>query len=317
MRVATSLFAISLLLTGVLAEATAFADDGKADTPKADAAKTDNSESAVREHFKRGVEAYDDQDYKLALIEFERAHTLSHAYRILYNIGQVHSQLGHYAKALENLELYLEEGGDRVAADRLAEVQRDIATLKSRTALLDVVGTTGADVVMDDEPLGKVPFTARRVNAGDHKIRVTKPGFLPQEKKVVLAGGDQGRVTFKLDPEPIVQKEPESRPAVWITWAGAAALGAGALVTGLFAMDKASDLKRMRADTTPTATRESTRDSAQTFAMTSDILLGAGIITAGVATYLTLKRPALETKHGGRDVNLAIGVGTVGAYGSF
>jgi hypothetical protein len=282
--------------------------------PKADSAET-------RERFRRGVEFYDEGDYKLALIEFERAYQLSPSYKILYNIGQVHSQLGHYAKAVEWLNRYLQEGGERIPADRQAEVKRELDTLHSRTALLAVGGTEGTEIVMDDEPLGKIPVASVRVNAGNHRLTAKKPGFLPQDRTLVLAGGDVENISFVLRPEPVAttKRAPETRTAAWVTWAGAGALGAGALVTGLVAMGSASDLKTLRETAGSSgAERESASDRARNFSIASDILLGSALVAGGVALYLTLKKPSEpSTTTAIRDVRLTWGLNAVGAAGSF
>jgi len=49
--------------------------------------------------FKRGLQLFDEGDYALALVEFERAYQLAPNYRALYNIGLVNVQLGRYAEA--------------------------------------------------------------------------------------------------------------------------------------------------------------------------------------------------------------------------
>ena len=53
----------------------------------------------AEERFQRGVKLFDDGDFKLALIEFQRSYALAHNYRVLYNIGQVEFQIGAFASA--------------------------------------------------------------------------------------------------------------------------------------------------------------------------------------------------------------------------
>jgi len=286
-----------------------------------DAAEPPASEPAstreMKEHFKRGVELFDEADYKLALIEFERAYSLSSSYKILYNIGQVQSQLGQYANAFRSLERYLAEGGDRVSADRRAEVERDKATLKSRTALLTVRGTNGADISMDGEPLGKTPITSLRVNAGEHRIVSRKAEFVAQEQHVVFAGGDVAQLDFSLVAVPVqLSQRPDRRPAAWVTWAGAGVLGAGAAVTGLMALNSASELKSMR-DTvgSSAADRANEADKARTLSIVSDVLLGAAVVTGGIALYLTFKKPSAEQS--ARNVRLTFGLSSLSATGAF
>lgn len=314
---------VAYAFAGSLAAASSFVATARAaDPPKSDPAAAET----MREHFRRGVELFDEGDYKLALIEFERAYSVSKSYKILYNIGQVHSQLGQYAKALASLEGYVREGGAAIPDDRRAEVERDLTTLRSRTAMLEVRGSEGAEITFDGEPIGKVPFAALRVNAGDHRIGAKKPGFIAQERRLVLAGGDVAHLDIPLEPEPVqvaTKRAPEPRTAAWITWGGAAALGAGAAVTGILALGASSDLETLRNTVgSSAADRKSAADRAQTFSIVSDVLLGATVLTAGAALYLTLKKPSAEpapaaASRAVRDVRLTFGLGALGASGSF
>lgn len=304
---------IAVVLVGC--SAVSFAVSAHADAPP----KPDASEVS-REHFRRGVELFDEGDFKLALIEFERAYKLSSSFRILYNIGQVESQLGRYAKAIESLERYLKDGANRITPERKAEVERDIATLTSRTALLEVTGDEGADVTMDGEPIGRIPMAPQRVNAGEHRIGAAKRGFVAQEKHVVLAGGDVGKVVFSLDREPVQSvRTPENRTGVWLTWAGAGVLGAGAAVTGVFAFVSAADLKTQR-DTLGSSqvAREGASDRARAFSIASDVLTGAAVVTGAFALYWTLKKPSSAGSAAATgDANVTVGLGSVGASGRF
>src|SRR5688572_21286235 len=79
------------------AEATAPADPAPAE-PAAPEPSAEAKQEA-RERFNQGLALFEDGDYGLALIEFERAYAVVPDYRVLYNIAQVNIQLGRYAKA--------------------------------------------------------------------------------------------------------------------------------------------------------------------------------------------------------------------------
>ncbi len=113
----------------------------------------------ARRRFDRGIRLYQEGDFALALIEFERAYELVANYRVLYNIGQVSIQLRRYAKAREALEQYLAEGGAEVEGARLEEVQADIDMLKPRTAkLLVTTNAPKAKVSLDGDIRGALPL---------------------------------------------------------------------------------------------------------------------------------------------------------------
>jgi hypothetical protein len=97
------------------------AGSGRAEDPRGDA----------RAHYARGLELAAQNGYEGALREFNEAYTISPQYAVLYNIGQAHIALGHTAEAIETLGRYLRDGGDRVTPARRAQVERQIAWLRS------------------------------------------------------------------------------------------------------------------------------------------------------------------------------------------
>ena len=125
----------------------------------------------AKQRFDRGFELYEEGEYPLALIEFNRAYELVPNYRVLYNIGQVCIQLGQYANARRTLEEYLAKGGDGLAADRRAAVDKDLEMLRHRTAFLTISSNVeNAEVLVDDVSVGKTPLgPALLVDAGVHR----------------------------------------------------------------------------------------------------------------------------------------------------
>src|ERR1700734_914502 len=133
-RLASALAALTLVVG---------AADAKADPPPAigdahaAASATPTSAQAGEEastRFKRGLQLFDEGDYALAVVEFERAYQLAPNYRALYNIGLVNVQLARYADATRTFEQYLHDGGAEIAPSRKAEVAKALAELKLRTA---------------------------------------------------------------------------------------------------------------------------------------------------------------------------------------
>src|SRR5271163_3770938 len=53
----------------------------------------------ARQHFTRGVRLYEEDDFRTALIEFNRAYEIAPNWQVLYNIGQAYYQLRDYANA--------------------------------------------------------------------------------------------------------------------------------------------------------------------------------------------------------------------------
>jgi hypothetical protein len=109
------------LCAALLAVAVGAARPGRADDPRSDA----------RAHYAKGLELAGQHGYEGALREFNAAYAISPQFAVLYNIGQAHVALGHTALAIDALTRYLRDGGDRVSPERRAQVERQLAWLRS------------------------------------------------------------------------------------------------------------------------------------------------------------------------------------------
>lgn len=294
------------------------------------------SKDAVQEartRFARGAQFYNDGDYKLALIEFQRAYDLAPNYRVLYNIGQVNMQLNNYAKALCALESYLTLGGKEIQATRKTAVENDVNSLKVRTARLLVnTNVEGAEILVDDNSIGTTPMSMPAIiDAGQHHVVARKDGKSPANKDVTLAGADDVKMDLELTdlpvatpvPVPVPQPgggrdrpvdegPPPSRGPVWIGWTATGAFAVGAVVTGVLALGAQKDLSRLRDD--PNATRQSlddTKSKAQTLGIVTDVLIGAAVVSGAVSLYFTLKKPSSSSASAAATgpAPLSVGVG--------
>src|ERR1017187_1031885 len=121
----TQIFALSVLLTGILIQQPTMAQAQS--TEDADAAK-----AAVR--FQRAVELYREGSYEGALAEFSKAYQVSPSYLVLYNIAQTQYALHDFVGAYKSLMQYLAEGGAGIPGDRRAQVDEMTAKLVGRIA---------------------------------------------------------------------------------------------------------------------------------------------------------------------------------------
>ncbi len=257
--------------------------------------------------YERGLALYADGEYVLALVEFERAYQLAPDYRVLYNIGQVRIQLGRYARALDALSAYLEQGGQAVPAERVAAVQKDLDMLAERTAKLTVVtNEPSANISLDGVVIGVSPLSGPLVvDAGEHNVGARKVGYYDKFSAVTLAGRDDVRVELDLvhvkdtdtRPKVVVEHRTEermvptssNRSLMWIGWAATGTLGISAGVVGYLGVTKANDLESMRTDygVTPEQLQQ-TKSSARTLFMVADIAGASAVVLGGVSLYLTL-----------------------------
>ncbi len=263
----------------------------------------------MRAHHRRGLELFDEGDYKLALVEFERAYEVGKSYKVLFNIGQVSFQLTRYANARRALERYLAEGGDAISPERRAEVERDLSTLRGRTATLTIrTNVPGAEVAVDDAVLGRAPLEAALVDAGSLRVRVVHEGYVPHVRELRLAGGDVHTITVELRKERSNDASPPaSIPVAAIgSWIATGVFAAGAIGTGVAANAAASEYETKRASPiagSPEQGRadlERQRNLVTGLAVTTDALVVSALIAGGVALYFTLRerpRPNAPRPH--------------------
>ena len=277
----------------------------------ADAQPSPEVLAEAKQRFDRGYELYEEGDYPLALIEFNRAYELVPNYRVLYNIGQVCIQLGKYADARRALEEYLAKGGDQLGAERRTAVNKDLVMLNRRTAFLTIgANIENAEVLVDDVSVGKTPLgPALLMDAGVHRVTLRRSGYLPKTEDVTLAGGDNKAidVTLELQPEAkqtIVVREREvvdDSAQTWMIagWATTGALVAGAIVTGIMGKNEANELDQLRGadarDYTDLGQRiDDTKKNASTLFLASDVMTGAALIVGGLSLWITLDPPEPE-----------------------
>lgn len=257
----------------------------------------------ARLHFDRGIQLYVEHAYEGALVEFERAHQLAPSYRILYNIGQIHQQLHHYAQAVSAFEQYLAQGGTNLPDARRTEVEQAIATLRPRVATLEVrINVPGAEIAVDDEVVGTAPLMhPLSVNPGRRRISATRPGYVPASSVVNVASSDA--LVVRLDlvnltaaREAIAARPPAprgpTRIPMYVGWIATAAMLIGSGVMVGMAHGESNVLVQSRnmfdTDGTLANTLQRERSSVISLALAADALWVSAIVSGGVAIYLTV-----------------------------
>lgn len=284
----------------------------------ATAPPTDAQEEASV-HFKRGLQLFDEGDYTLALVEFERAYQLAPNYRALYNIALVDVQLGRYADAARTFTQYLRDGGSAIAPGRLNEVNKTLGELKLRTATIEIaLNVPTAEVTLDGKPLDPTLIKSPTViDAGEHTLRATAPGYQPALKTVTLAGGDRTGIRLELVsltlPTKVVAEAPqEHHKLFWPGFVVTGAAGVGAVISGVIAADAASHLNTLKNEQSSDSDRQLWANRQNTGNLAADIFTGTAIVAGGVSIYLSL-RP----DHSQKSTTLAISPRGVGLSQSF
>jgi len=253
-----------------------------------------DEEAATR--FQRGLALFNESEYALALIEFERAYELAPNFRALYNIGLVNIQLGRYASATRALERYLLDGEAAIGGARRREVEGLLGDLKLRTATLTLLSrASGIEVAVDGKTLGTTPFPdPLLIDAGEHTLRATAAGFAPRNYTLTLAGQDQKTIQVALDPlprhGPVFASKPERR-LFWPGFVAAGALGAGAVAASIIMFDARSDLDTLKGNPgSEDGARQNAADRANVAAISADVFAGLAVVTGGVSLYLSLRK---------------------------
>jgi hypothetical protein len=306
------------------------AADGKEPT----AAEVDEA----KRRYQRGRELYDDNDLRGALVEIRRAYDLAPNYKLLFDIGQICYQLPDYPCALATFKKYLAEGGDGVAEDVRATVQKDITKLEGRVATLKVTtNRPGAEILVDDVVVGTTPLTQPVVvGAGKRKIVARISGAEPVTKTLDVAGQDVldvplefGAVVSDVKPPPIADKPPPTKPVQEtkagsgvpvVPWVITGVLAVGTGIAGGLAMSASSDY-RSKLDTfgTTRAQLDDGLSSVQSRALATDILLGLTVAGAATSIVLTvMSKPKAPVNKGAMaPLTASVGPGSVWISGKF
>jgi hypothetical protein len=287
-----------------------FAPVSRAQPPPtgAPAWSTDNAKEAEN-HFRRGLEMYKEGDAGGALVEFKRAYELAPNYRALFNIGETYFQLQRYADALKTLQAFLNAGGAQIPSDKRAAVESEMRQLQSRIGQVDVkVNVDGAQILVDDEPVGMSPLAQPAVvSVGHRKIVVIKSGLPTQERFVDIAAGDHATVSVELSPvEPAIAQAPAapaaapadavgqratpaSHTGALIAWGVAGAFGAATAITGVLTLSAKGDLTNQLGTFPGNASSiNGARDKVRNLGILTDALTGATALATGVAIYVSL-----------------------------
>jgi len=278
----------------------------------------DNTEEA-RQRFQRGVVLFREGAFRAALVEFQRAYELKPHFALLSNIGQTQLELGDYVAASNALRGYLDVGGPDVPAERRAKIEKQLAGLEDRIAVVTInVNVDGAEVFIDGEPVGTTPLArGLAMNVGRHLVRVRSSDGDEDSKVLDVAGGDVRELNFELqkgsgvavaptaapDTQPVGTAEPvqTARPVprkLYRKIALGSFIGAGVLTAGAIAaivlqknqMD-AYDKSLNTPDVDPNAVGVN-RANALRGAVAVDVLSGLALVAAGAGvTFWFLGRP--------------------------
>jgi hypothetical protein len=167
--------------------------------PPAPPALSDTLTGTAKADYEAGKLLFGVSDFAAALIKFNAAHDASQDPRLLWNIATCEGKLHHYAKAVGMLRDYLKDGGSLLSDQDRSDAAQTIQAMEPLTSTMRMnVNEAGADVFLDEEPIGKTPLDPLLVDIGVHKVRVHKEEFTEASEDVTVNGGAQLLVDLKL-----------------------------------------------------------------------------------------------------------------------
>jgi hypothetical protein len=299
----------------------------------AGSARADTALDQAKSHVRTATALYDDNDFRGALVEFQRAYELVPSFRILFNIAQVDMQLQDWGGAFTAYTRYLKEGGPDITSARLAQVNAEVERLRARIGFLVVQTTAGAQVLVDDAAVGYAPLPEPvAVSPGSHRITVDVPGRGAITRAFEVAVRQSVVAALAVDPPRLAPVDltapaaavatlpagPRSRTPVYLAWSITGGLAIGAGVFAVLARGDANDLAAMRAKYGVTADQlTAQRGRTVRDAAIADVATGAAIASAGVALYMTVTRRGDDHPPRERAVQLQIAPGGVAIAGRF
>lgn len=231
-----------------------------------------NDEEA-RVHFRLGQAYYDSGRFEDAAREFQQAYDLSQRPQLLYNVFLAWRDAAQLGPAIQALEAYLREVPDVRERDALSARLESMRRLHqqqeaARAATQARTGGTQAQTPTQTQ---------------------TEPEVTPQPEPEVTPQPDP-EVTEEPEPEPPTAAPSEGGSGSIVPYAVIGAGGAlvlAGVLTGVLALSAESDLESMcPMDACPGNEWVDTRDSGQTLATVTDILLITGVLTAGAGVAL-------------------------------
>lgn len=304
-----------VLLSAVLASAPAWAQ------APADAAPDDRATQA-EQLFAEGRALLDQGRYREACVKFELSSSLERSPGTLLNLGNCYESEGDLVRALSTFEqafIDAQQSTDPERRQVLSDAARErIARLGKRVPQLTLRGLASASTASLDGQLTESADGPLRVNPGHHVLEVAAPGKLPRTQEFDIGIGQHIAINVApLDPEvPLapattaspppaapsaaVPPEPASGlssarasarasgygPWPWILAGTSATLLGASLITGLTASSRSDQLDRECGARNCDPSLAHLQDSAQTFALATDVLWITGAIAAGVGVTL-------------------------------
>jgi hypothetical protein len=304
-------------------------------------AQEESGSSEYRVLIEQALSEFSHKNWPEARVLFRRAHELNPNARTLRGMGLVSYEMRDYVHAVLQLSAALDEKRQSLTDAQRKETEQLLS--RSRTfvgAYALTLEPTKATVMLDGAPLVHDGAGRVLVPFGEHTLHASAPGYLDENTKLSVQGGEQSELHVVLHKPPVVTAaaEPAEPPAnpfgtpsapepryeksgglrySWIALGATAAFGAAAVGTWFAGQSKLDDLDGRCAELASTAT-PCTRGgvdtgSVKTLERTTNALLGL----TGAALVTTVVLASFEWPRERRTLALDVGPQRVSLHGSF
>jgi len=281
-----------------------------------------------------------------ALEKFKAAHALASTPVTGIYLARTHESLGHLVEARETCLSILRISVQPDETARSAEARTDAANLaralepRIPSVVVRVEGVDSGvtpNVTIDGQALPPAAIgLIRKVNPGDHEIKASARGYYETSERVSLREAESKELTLTLraappgtvpPPTPSATTAPAAPPPVRPTRTGMSPMavtgfivaGSGAAVgslSGLLAIQKASDLEGDCTNNQCPPSSHSDVDSGRMFGTVSTVAFGVAAVglTVGILGLATQDDEPEESQQG---VTPWVGLGSAGMRGVF
>lgn len=317
----------------------------------AGAEKMKASEKA-REHFAAGLAHIDDPSgpkYEEAYREFRAAYAETPSYEIAVNVGYTAFFLERDAEAIEMYELYLAKADDKdIPSKKRAQMLKDIQSLRAGLVHVSVRVTPNLATLIDERFPSKGTTVVNRypiesetiqlgIHPGNHKFTIVAEGFEPQSWDFEAEPGTSHSHEFNLQPTSktvatpanatVAQPTPANESAPPISpaekqlspWFYASAVATGVFAAGAVGMGFGATSTKGKFESANDGTQysraEELRRDMKTYALISDVCLGAAALSAGASIYFYVKRDSkspAKVETAKWEISPTLGIATAG-----
>lgn len=262
------------------------------------------------QHFGKGVELYNSGNYEAALAEFLESYRLKPIWQVKYNVAVCYKATNRYKKSLQEFHGYLEEGGEKIPAEKRDNVKKMMKEVEGKLGKLIFCCNLGRiEVIINDVDTFEISSGQEiYLDTGLHKVEVRKKGFKNFVDKVVVVSGKTEKIVVKLEPLPTekvpaekaeaaekgkekkkkIMKQRKREPLwLWIGLGSGGALAAGAVVSGIVVLRKKQKMEN-EVDICPITMQRGDcpkaydyLDEARGWKLACNLLIAGAVVTAG------------------------------------